>query len=41
MPRAGSGGGYVCDDIASVSAWSSVTWEAEYGHDRDHERLPR
>jgi hypothetical protein len=41
VPVAGGGGGYVCHGVTSVSTWSSMIQEAEYGHDRDHERLPR
>ena len=33
--------GYVCYDVTSVSTWSDMIVEAEYGHDRDHEKLPQ
>ena len=41
VPRAGREGGYVCYDVTSVSTWSSMIQEAEYGYNRDHERLPQ
>lgn len=40
VPRA-AGDGYVCYDVTSISTWSRMMEEAEYGYNRDHERLPQ
>lgn len=33
--------GYLCYDVTSVSTYSQMTTEAEYGYNRDHDRLPQ
>ena len=33
--------GYLCYDVTSVSTYSSMTSEAEYGYNRDHDNLPQ
>ena len=33
--------GYLCYDVTSVSTYSKMTSEAEYGYNRDHDRLPQ
>lgn len=40
VPRQTSDG-YVCYDVTSVSTWSDMIEEAEYGYNRDHEKLPQ
>ena len=40
VPRA-AGDGYVCYDVTSISTWSRMIEEAEYGYNRDHDRLPQ
>ncbi len=40
IPKNNSGH-YICYDVASVSTYSKMVTEAEYGYNRDHDKLPQ